>query len=169
VVVAQQFPYEIYRKLEGVDFRLIDELSFLANLQAQRTGSRYCIPGRKYLARKLGVCVRTISRHLSKLRRLGVIDAIQRRPVRGQFQTNLYRVYEWTVWQARRVMSLIRDVWEAVKPKKRAPAPAPTLLPDRGTPLAHLAPKKERITPPETNILETNPLLREWMKRGEGG
>ena len=53
--MAEQFPYEIYRKLEGVDFRLIDELTFLINLQAQRTGSRYCIPGRKYLARKLGV------------------------------------------------------------------------------------------------------------------
>lgn len=167
--MAQQFPQDIYRQLEGVDYRLIDELSFLSNLQAQRTGSRYCIPGRKYLARKLGVCVRTISRHITKLRKLGVIDAIQRRPVGGIFQTNLYRLYPAVEWAAKRTISLIRDAWDTAKKKLRAEGSTSKAVPaahfHRETHVARIA-KKKGITLLNPKVLEKNPILKRWMERG---
>ena len=166
VVAQQRFPEDIYQQLDGVDFRLIDELTFLSKLQRERTGASYCIPGRKYLARKLRVCVRTVSRHIAKLRKLGVLDTVQRRPVLGQFQTNLYKVFEWTVWKARRVISMVRHVAKAMKPKTGASGVASFSLPNRGTYVSYIAHKNERITPPDSFFFHSNPIIRCWMARG---
>ena len=163
-----QFPHEIYQKFDGVDFRLIDELTFLSNLQAQKspTGAQYCIPGREYLAKKLGVCIRTVSRHIGKLKGMGVIEAIQRRPVRGQFKSNLYKVFDWTVWKVRKSISLIRDVAKALKSKTRAPAVTPTPMPHRRTYVARIAPEKEIAPSSDAIFLHKNPILKLWMARG---
>jgi len=72
--MANRFPQDIYQKLDGYDFRILDELAFLCKQQRQRTRAAYCCPGREYLAGKIGCDVGTISRHTSKLVRLGIVD-----------------------------------------------------------------------------------------------
>lgn len=108
--MAFQFPQEIYQKLDGIDLKLLDELAFLCRQQKKKTGSAYCCPGRRYLAGKLGVDVGTISRHTTKLLELGILDKRQRRPVRGIWQTCLYRLRSWQAWALGRVAGLIRKV-----------------------------------------------------------
>ncbi len=166
VAAQQRFPEDIYRQLDGVDFRLIDELSFLSKLQKERTGASYCLPGREYLARKLGVSVRTVSRHIAKLKGLGVIDAIQRRPVRGQWRSNLYKVVHWIGWRVRQLTGSIRDVWKAVKPRPIESSSPP--LPHRGTHVARIAAREKELTLPDSFFFHSNPILQQWMARGEG-
>ena len=55
-------------------------------------GSEYCIPGEKWLAWRLGVRVETISRCVQKLKRMGYLWIRQRRPVKGHFMTNIYKI-----------------------------------------------------------------------------
>lgn len=162
------FPADIYRQLLGVDHRLLDELTFLARKQAQRSpsGARYCIPSRTYLAAKLGVCVRTVSRSVARLKRLGIIDAIQRRPVQGIWRTNLYKVKHWLGWRIGQMGQLLR----AKLPKAK----------HRGTPMAHIASRKREMKtseprfspkteprPPCSTRLTNDPTWKRWMARGE--
>ncbi len=162
-MVYQKFPKDIYRQLDGVDFRLIDELTFLSKLQRERTGASYCLPGREYLARKLAVSVRTVSRHIAKLKGLGVIDAIQRRPVRGQWRSNLYKVVHWIGWRVRQLTGSIRDVWKAVKPRPMGSASSP--VPHRGTHVARIAIKEKELTLPDSFFFHSNPIIQCWMAR----
>jgi hypothetical protein len=76
--------------VDWVDVRILEELSFLG----QERG--YSTPGRKYLANIIGCTVRTITRHLSKLVKLGYLQRQLRtfRTPDGKIhnRTNLYRV-----------------------------------------------------------------------------
>jgi helix-turn-helix protein len=108
--VAFRFPQETYQKLDGIDLKLLNEIEFLSRQQRKRTGSAYCCPSRAYLAEKLGVDVGTISRHTSKLVDLGVLDKRQRRPVRGIWQTCLYRLRSWQAWALGRVAGFLRKI-----------------------------------------------------------
>jgi len=109
-VVAFKFPQDTYNKLDGIDLKLLDEIAFLCRQQKKKTGSAYCCPGRQYLADKLGCDIGTISRHTTKLLELGVLDKRQRRPVRGIWQTCLYRLRSWQAWALGRVAGLLRKV-----------------------------------------------------------
>jgi DNA-binding transcriptional ArsR family regulator len=109
-VSTQTFPTDIYQQLDGIDFRLLDELAFLCQQQRQRTGAAYCCPGREYLARKVDCDIGTISRHTSKLERLGLLEKIQRRPVRGQWRSCLYRLRSWVSWRLGQVAGMLRKV-----------------------------------------------------------
>ena len=76
--------------VDWTDIRILEELSFLA----QERG--YSTPSRAYLAKIIGCTISTISRHLSKLVRLGYLRR-QLRKYRGtdgkiRNRTNLYRV-----------------------------------------------------------------------------
>jgi len=77
-------------EVDWVDIRLLEELSFLG----QERG--YSTPGRQYLANIIGCTVRTITRHLSKLVKLGYLRRQLRtyRTPDGKLRnrTNLYRV-----------------------------------------------------------------------------
>jgi hypothetical protein len=76
--------------VDWVDVRIIEELSFLG----QERG--YSTPSRQYLANIIGCTVRTITRHLTKLCRLGYLQRQLRthRTADGKIRnrTNLYRV-----------------------------------------------------------------------------
>lgn len=91
-----------WNQLTGIDFRLLDELAFLAKLQASRSPKRshYCTPGRAWLAQRLGVTPTTISRRTSHLAALGVLHKRQRRPIRGRWQTCLYALVSPAAWYA---------------------------------------------------------------------
>jgi hypothetical protein len=154
VVVQRQFPRDIYRQLLAVDFRLLDELTYLSRKQAKRSpsGARYCIPGRQYLAAKLGVCVRTVSRSIARLKRLGILDVTQRRPVRGIWKTNLYKIRHWLGWRLGQVQGLLRKPFH------------------RGTPVAHIATRERVMGTPEAHTLPRNnagdAILARWKNKG---
>lgn len=100
----------VWDHLNGPAFRLLDCLTYLSRLTAKRSahGAHYCTPGRAWLADQLGCSVRTISRHTTQLAALGVITKTQRRPRRGHWSTNLYRVISRTGWRAARFAQQLR-------------------------------------------------------------
>jgi hypothetical protein len=108
--VSFRFPQETYQQLDGIDLKLLEEIAFLCRQQRKRTGAAYCYPRRAYLAGKLGCDVGTISRHTSKLAGLGVLEKIQRRRIRGIWQTCLYRLRSWQAWMLGRVAGVVRKV-----------------------------------------------------------
>lgn len=110
---------QIYRKLDGHDIRLIEELVYLSRLQSKKSpsGAKYCCPSEIYLAKKLGVRREAVSRHVSKLARLGVLEVTHRRKVRGMWQTNLYRVRRAFAWLIGKVMAIINYRKDRVRPK----------------------------------------------------
>jgi hypothetical protein len=154
VAERRQFPSDIARQLLGIDYRLLDELSYLAKQQRQRTGASYAMPGRAYLSSKLGVSIRTISRSVARLKRLGILEAFQRRPVRGQWKTNLYKIRSWLGWRLGQLSSGLRKITH------------------RGPRRAHIASEEQKIKTSGAplrlpqRILEKIPLLETWMTRG---
>jgi hypothetical protein len=166
--MANQFPQDIYQQLDGIDFRLLDELAYLCNQQRQRTGAAYCCPGRDYLAGKVGCDRGTISRHTTKLERLGVLEKIQRRPLRGQWRSCLYRLRSWVGWRLGQVAGMLRKIGKA-----RAPGPTA----HRVRPSARIAHKYENnASKPPSKPLNTplspeqiaarDPILARWLQRG---
>lgn len=121
----------IWQQLSTFDFRLIEQLCYLSRLRAAESPrkSHYCTPGRAWLAQRLGVSICTISRHTSRLRRLGVLDKLQRRPVRGRWQTCLYAVVNPAAWAVRRVRALILNVSHRVAKVRHIASPEETLTP----------------------------------------
>ena len=96
--------------LGSVDILLLEELHYLCTLRAKRspTGAEYAMPSRNYLAAKLGVCVATVSRRVSRLVAAGYLDRVQRRPRRGVYATNLYRLKRAAGAQARRLTASLQ-------------------------------------------------------------
>lgn len=154
--MAHVFPQEIYQQLDGYDFRILNEISFLSKQQKRRTGSAYCCPGREYLAEKVGCDVGTISRHTSKLVSLGILEKRQRRPIRGIWQTCLYRLKGWAAWALAGISGALRKI------------NSPT---HRVRPSTHIALVETRIITPETQPPIKNDLvasiLKRWEERGQ--
>lgn len=98
----RRFDRDTWNQLSSIDVRLLDALGFLSRCTAKRspTGALYAIPGRRWLAKHLGCSVETITRHTTKLRDLGLLKKLQRRPVTGQWQTCLYRLVHPMAWAA---------------------------------------------------------------------
>lgn len=153
VAEARTFPSDIAQRLTGTDFRLLDELSFLSRLQRKRTGASYAMPSRRYLAEKIGCSIRTVSRSVARLKRLGILEAVQRRPRRGVWRSNLYRIRSWIGWRLGQLSGALRKIGS-----------------HRGTRTAHIAFSKRKIetseeqSPPQ-NDLGTSILAR-WRDRG---
>jgi len=99
----------LWRQLSSIDIRLLEVLAYLSRLTARRspTGASYCIPGRAWLATRLGCSRETISEHVARLARLGLIHRQQRRPVDGRWQTNLYRLIHPGAWVAARCLHVV--------------------------------------------------------------
>jgi hypothetical protein len=154
-VVAHTFPQEIYKKLDGIDFRILNEVSFLSKLQKKRTGSAYCCPGREYLAEKVGCDVGTISRHTSKLVTLGVLEKRQRRPIRGIWQTCLYKLRGWGSWALAGMAGQLRKIGNKAHRVRRTP---------------HIASVRTEIRTPEVTPSVKNErvaqILQRWKARG---
>lgn len=148
--VALQVP-EIWAALSSIDLKILDELAFLCRCKAKTnlSGKPWCHPGRVWLAQRLRCSVVTISRHVSKLRRLGVLDAFQPRKVHGRWQTNVYRLVSRAAWRMARIRVLIERVAHRTIPL-RSP----------------LSPETARRSTFDTR-LEFNRLYAAWMDRGK--
>ena len=152
--VAEQrtFPQDISNQLLGVDYRILDELAFLSKQQQKKSGAAYAMPGRAYLSQKLGCSVRTISRSISRLKRLGILDSTQRRPVRGRWKTNLYKIRSWIGWRLGQLSGTLRK------------------LSHRGPRMAHIAFLERKIEtsdplpPPKNSVGEE--ILTRWKAKG---
>ncbi len=156
MVVAYRFPQETYQKLDGIDLKLLNEIAFLSRLQRKKTGSAYCCPSRNYLAGKLGVDVGTISRHTTKLLELGVLEKIQRRRVRGIWQTCLYKLRTWQAWALGRVAGLLRKIGSHHRVRLGAPK--------------HSLERKKETSEPFSSLKNTKgeEILARWKAKGWG-
>ncbi len=150
------FPEDIWRQLSGVDLKLLDEIAFLSRKRAERSrsGALYCAPGRKYLARKIGVAVSTISRHVSKLKRLGLLTALQRRPIGGIWQSNMYKINSWLGWRLAGIRDMVRKIGSRVAKKAHI-----ALLRSKS-----ISPRGESPIGPSGQAI-----LKKWESRGQKG
>jgi hypothetical protein len=58
----------------------------------KNSGTRSCCPSRKYFRKLHGMSFSSISASTNRLCHLGLLSKFQRRPINGNFQTNLYRL-----------------------------------------------------------------------------
>ena len=75
---------------KGVPAEAIPTYCALTDYSNNKTG--LCFPKMQTLAKTLRRSVRTIQRHLHLLKRLGLIEFVERRRNRGRFSSYLYRV-----------------------------------------------------------------------------
>lgn len=87
------------RSVRGSTWAILCRITWLAALSALRKEElrRSCFPSRKYFSRVFELNVCTVSAITTKLADLGLIVKTQRRPINGQFQTNMYQLagYVW--------------------------------------------------------------------------
>ena len=126
--------------LDWSDIRILEELSFLS----QDDG--YATPSRAYLATLLGCTVRTITRHLTKLVRLGYLQRQLRtyRTADGKIRnrTSLYRV---ALDQAARIQAFLGALGRG-----RAGATTGRTDTSNGPKTENkIKPQKDTISPPE--------------------
>jgi len=138
---------DVWNQLDGIDFRLIEELSFLSKDKG------YCWPGREYLANKLKVTVGTISRHATKLKDLGLLEVFYRRRRRSDgtwdTRTNIYKVVRWA---GKKISAILRSIFTGVRRQ------------------AH-RPKMEEISYGDFSQIknkEMKGILEQWKLRGSG-
>jgi DNA-binding transcriptional ArsR family regulator len=74
----------------GVTAEAIPTYCALTDYANNKTG--LCWPKMETLAKTLGRSVRTVQRHLHLLKRLGLIEFVERRRLRGRYSSYLYRV-----------------------------------------------------------------------------
>lgn len=96
----------------------------------------------------------TISRHTTKLVRLGILDKRQRRPVRGIWQTCLYKLVSWGAWALAGIAGAVR--------KKRSKS-------HRVRPPARIASVQTEIVPQEGQPPRKNDLVASILKHGKTG
>jgi len=153
-------------KLNWSDLRTFEEISFLCRLRRQRGLLPYAIPGRSYLSKKTGFSVRTVSRATSRLVAAGLLKKQQRRPTRGQWQSNLYRPVSRRFWRLSAAIGALFSP-DAVGPVHRGPHLAYKPKQENNKNLriqknvAPLHPEK----PIPHKIMEKLPLLTTWLNR----
>lgn len=81
----------IFPTTSAIDRQVLEHLLFLFSLKMRKQEAVYALCGRKYLADRIGCCLRTISRSTERLCERGLLIKEQRRPVRGQYQTCIYK------------------------------------------------------------------------------
>jgi predicted transcriptional regulator len=150
--------------LDWTDIKLLEELSFLGQ------DSGYSLPGRQYLSGVVGCSIRTVSRHISKLCRLGFLQRIQRsyRRADGSVvgRSNLYRI-------ACGIGERIKNFFGAVGKRISTPStggPRLARLPRRkknSLIRKGILPQKANTQPLGPEILEKIPLLKRWLERGK--
>jgi len=153
-------------KLNWSDLKTFEEIAFLCKLRRKRGLLPFCIPGRSYLSRKTGYSIRTVSRSTSRLVAAGLLQKRQRRPARGQWQSNLYRPVSARFWK---LSAAIGELF----------SPEAVSSPDRGPRLAYKPEQENRKNlqikkngakllpekPISTQIIQKIPLLTVWLSR----
>ncbi len=86
-------------RLAWSDVRVLEEIYYLCKLRKRKGLTAYCIPGRRYLSKKTGYAIRTVSRATGRLEAAGLIQKAQRRPIQGQWATNLYKPVPKRFWR----------------------------------------------------------------------
>jgi DNA-binding transcriptional ArsR family regulator len=74
----------------GVPAEAIPTYAVLTDYANNKTG--LCWPKMETLAKTLGRSVRTVQRHLHLLKKLGLIEFVERRRLRGRYSSYVYRV-----------------------------------------------------------------------------
>jgi len=160
-------------RLAWSDVLVLEEINYLCKLRKRKGLAAYCIPGRKYLSRKSGYAVRTVSRATGRLEAAGLIQKAQRRPVQGQWATNLYKPVPKRFWR------LAAALGKAFTPPDMSRHKAHM---NRGPLVAHKTYLRKKISserryevashPPEgtlsPSITQRLPLLAVWRERGSG-
>jgi hypothetical protein len=89
----------IDRKAEGAglgwrDWQLLERITRLCWVRARgpRRPAAYAWCSESWLAHQVGWRRETVSRHLHRLRRSGLLQITNRRPMNGSWQTNLYHL-----------------------------------------------------------------------------
>lgn len=106
-----------WRACKTLDVRLLDQIAYLStvhNRQSKR-GGRYAVPGRRWLAQRLGCSVWTISRHTSALQRAGILQKYQRPQKAGRFRSCVYWLVEPGSWVVARTRQLLRAASHRVR------------------------------------------------------
>ncbi len=157
-------------RLAWSDVRVFEELTYLCRLRKKKGLVPYVIPSRKYLARKTGYCVTTVSRSTSRLVARGLLRKVQRRPIRGIYQTCLYKPVPRKFW---RLAATLGKLWNP----EHVPGRVGRF--HRVTPMVHKHTLKQREVTQEghkeVNLSDSSPLiahlplLQTWLKRGSGG
>lgn len=94
-------PRDITIQMTATDQRVMDLLSDMIIRSGKKNPSKkeYACPGERWIGLRLDRCRQTISEAVQKLKRLGIIRVAQRRPVNGEWSTNLYRLGYWILRQ----------------------------------------------------------------------
>jgi len=126
--------------LDWTDIRILEELSFLSQ------DGGYSTPSRQYLASIIGATVRTITRHLSKLVKLGYLQRTLRtyRTPDGKIRnrTNLYRV---AIEQAARIKAFLRSFGRGKSGNSTGGTPVSPVPKAEG----NIKPQKDTVSPPQ--------------------
>jgi hypothetical protein len=112
----RRFDQSTYNQLTSLDGRLLEAINFDSKMQARKspTGARYSVKPEAYFAKILGVRRETISDHVVKLERLGILDVTRRKPIRRQWQTNLYKIRSWVWWRLGKLLRGLRKINQRV-------------------------------------------------------
>jgi DNA-binding transcriptional ArsR family regulator len=108
----------------GVPAEAIPTYCALTDYANNKTG--LCWPRMETLARTLSRSVRTVQRHLHLLKKLGLIEFVERRRLRGRYSSYLYRVVHimrTTTGHGQRVTSILKG---RTKPRLSTKAPKTT-------------------------------------------
>ena len=131
---ARRFDEHTLRQLDGKDLMILEHLMFLCKVHKQNSesGASYAIPSQMWLAKKIGIRRETVSRHITKLARLGILEVTHRRQVKGKYKTNMYRIREWKWWRTGKAIYKLRhpdgEAKSALKIKDRPSEQKPTTL-----------------------------------------
>ena len=160
-------------RLAWSDIRIFEELTYLCKLRRRKGLKPFVIPSRNYLSKKTGFCITTVSRATNRLVAQGLLRKTQRRPVRGIYQTCLYKPVQRKFW---RLAATLGKLWN---PEQQTGAGR---LAHRVTPVSLKHTKSKKVTlqrgnavalhPPEStlsaSITARMPLLALWRDRGSG-
>ncbi len=160
-------------RLAWSDVLVLDEINYLCKLRKRKGLAAYCIPGRQYLSRKTGYAVRTVSRATGRLEAAGLIQKAQRRPVQGQWASNLYKPINKRFWR------LAAALGKAFTPpgtqRRNASMNRGPLVAQKHTKSKKITLQKENKVAPQPSerefspsLAQRMPLLALWAKRGGG-
>jgi len=84
----------VTRRLSGTQLQILLKIVFLSLLHGvqSKRGSIYCTPSEKYIAKAVNIHRVTVSRNVCSNSLKLLLEKQRRRPVNGEWQTNLYKL-----------------------------------------------------------------------------
>lgn len=102
-------PANTLKEMNATDCRLYELLYDMITRRRNKHGSHggYIMPSEAWLAQRLGRCRQAISESVSKLKHIGLVWVVQRRPIKGKWQTNLYRLMKTVFCKADNIKKFV--------------------------------------------------------------